>query len=201
MPGRVVAVAVLGGVAPTVGPDAASGGTSGLMRFFSPVVRYTRVPLGSLLRRVVLAAEPFADQAVDAFASLMPPGDQRVFAIPATRRMFQDDILNGVRDHMQAIFLDAILFGRAWGFRLRDISVPIHMWYGDADNIVPVEHGQHMAERIPGALLRIRPEEGHLGGLGASREIFDAVFDHWPDEAAAPTTPLGGDESAGVSMS
>jgi pimeloyl-ACP methyl ester carboxylesterase len=185
MPDRVVAVGVLGGVAPTVGPDAVSGGTSGLTRLFSPVFRYTRAPLGFLLRRLVIAAEPLADQAVDAFASLMPPGDKRVFENPATRRMFQDDILNGVRDHMQAILLDAVLFGRDWGFLLGDISVPIHMWYGDADNIVPVAHGQHMAERIPTAVLRIRPEEGHLGGLGASREIFDAVFSHWPDEAVA----------------
>ena len=46
---------------------------------------------------------------------------------------------------------------------------------------VPVEHGEHLAERIPRAVLRIRPEEGHLGGLGAAREIFDVILGHWPE--------------------
>jgi hypothetical protein len=31
-------------------------------------------------------------------------------------------------------------------------------------------------------VLRIRPEEGHLGGLGASDEVFDAILAHWDDE-------------------
>jgi pimeloyl-ACP methyl ester carboxylesterase len=56
------------------------------------------------------------------------------------------------------------------------------MWYGDADVIVPLAHGEHMARRIPDAVLRVRPEEGHLGGLGASDEIFDAILGHWDDE-------------------
>ena len=103
--------------------------------------------------------------------------------------MFQQDILQGSRHHMQAIFLDAILFGQHWGFSIADIEVPVHMWYGDADNIVPVEHGEHMAEMIPEATLRIRAEEGHLGGLGASREIFDALLGHWPDTDAAHPVP------------
>jgi pimeloyl-ACP methyl ester carboxylesterase len=61
------------------------------------------------------------------------------------------------------------------------------MWYGDADVIVPIAHGEHMAERIPHAVLRIRPEEGHLGGLGATDEVFDALLGHWGD--AAPRVP------------
>ncbi len=56
----------------------------------------------------------------------------------------------------------------------------MHLWYGDSDNIVPVEHGQHLAKCIPDAALRIRPGEGHLGGLGASDEVFDAILSHWP---------------------
>jgi pimeloyl-ACP methyl ester carboxylesterase len=185
--GRIVAVAVLGGVAPAVGPEAALGGTSTLTRWFSPIFAYTHKPLDPIMRNLIRVLEPFADRAVDLFASMMPPGDQRVFADPAIRQMFQEDLLRGSRRYMQAAFLDAILFGREWGFSLEAIRVPIHMWYGDADNIVPVAHGEHMAAKIPQATLRVRAGEGHLGGLGASHEIFDALLDHWPeaDEARA----------------
>jgi pimeloyl-ACP methyl ester carboxylesterase len=190
MPGRVVAAAVLGGVAPATGPEAARGGTSTLARVMGPVFRYTHAPLGSFMRNLVRVLEPLADQAVDLAASLMPPGDRLIFADPATRQMFQEDLLHGCRHHMQAMFLDAILFGRDWGFLLADIEVPVHLWYGDADNIVPIAHGEHMARAIPGAVLRVRPGEGHLGGLGASHEILDALLGHWPDSAdAADASP------------
>jgi pimeloyl-ACP methyl ester carboxylesterase len=182
MPGRVVAVAVLGGVAPALGEEAAPGGLSRLAPALSGLARLWRTPLGFALPRIVSGLEPLAEQAMDLFASFMPPGDQRVFADPAVRKMFIEDMMLGSRRHMQAFLLDAILFGRPWGFSLRDIRVPVHMWYGDADVIVPLTHGEHMARRIPHAVLRVCPEEGHLGGLGASVEIFDAILGHWDDE-------------------
>ena len=182
MPDRVVAVAVLGGVAPSVGPDAASGGGSSLAPLLGPLFRHTRQPMGLLLRNTVRLLAPFADQFTDLFSSIMPPGDQRVFEDGGIRLMFQEDLVLGSRKHMQAIFLDASLFGREWGFALCDIRVPVHLFYGDSDSIVPVAHGQHLADRIPQAVLRIRPEEGHLGGLGASQEIFDVILGHWPDD-------------------
>jgi pimeloyl-ACP methyl ester carboxylesterase len=186
---RVVAAAVLGGVAPAVGPDAAPGGASGLIRAFAPLMLRARRPVGNALRSLIRLLEPLADQAVDLFARMMPPGDQRIFEDPALRDMFKDDLIAGGRRNMQAICLDVGLFARDWGFALEDLEVPVHLWYGDGDIIVPAHHGEHLARRIPGARLRIRPGEGHLGGLGASEEVFDTILGHWPDAGAdsAPT--------------
>jgi pimeloyl-ACP methyl ester carboxylesterase len=186
MPTRVVAAGVLGGVAPAVGPDAVGGGANGLIRSLAPWVQRARQPVGDLLRGLVRLLEPLADQAVDLFARLMPPGDQRVFEDTAVRLMFQEDLILGSRRNMQAMCLDVVMFGRHWGFALADIEVPVHLWYGDADIIVPLHHGEHLAERIPGAQLRVRAGEGHLGGLGASREVFDAIFGHWPSDSDTP---------------
>jgi pimeloyl-ACP methyl ester carboxylesterase len=186
MPERVVAAAVLGGVAPTTGDEAAEGGAASLARVLEPVLRRAHQPLGTLLAGAIRVLEPLADAATDLFASFMPRGDQRVFEDAALRRMFQEDLILGSRRRMQAVWLDAVLFARHWGFSLADLRVPVHLWYGDSDTIVPVRHGVHLAERIPGARLRIRPEEGHLGGLAASREVFDALLAHWPDGAAEP---------------
>jgi pimeloyl-ACP methyl ester carboxylesterase len=189
MPERVVAGAILGGVAPSVGPDAAEGGAASVVRPLEPLLRRAQSPLGGFMRGLVRVLEPFADPVTSLFARIMPQGDQRLFEDSDMREMFQQDLILGSRRYMQAIFLDALLFGRPWGFLLADIRVPIHLWYGDSDTIVPVRHGEHLAERIPGAKLRVRGQEGHLGGLGASDEIFDALLGHWPDEAkAAPRT-------------
>ncbi len=176
MPNRVVAVAILGGIAPAVGNDRAKGGPTELVRMLSPIFARTYRPMGAMMKGLIRVLTPYADQAIDLFARFMPPGDQLVFADKAVREMFADDLVIGSRKNMQALFLDAVVFGRHWGFELRDIDVPVHMWYGDADNIVPLEHGKFMAERIPNAMLRVRRDEGHLGGLGASHEVLSAVL-------------------------
>ena len=184
MPERVVTAVVLGGVAPAVGDEAATGGTSPLTRLASPLFRMRYFRGGVNMRRLIRMLTPLAEPATDLFARFMPPGDQKVFEDPAVRAMFHDDIIHGSRRHMHAILGDVALFGRPWGFRVGDIRVPVHLWYGDADNIVPLTHGEHLAKRIPGAVLRIRPGEGHLGGLGASEEILDVVLEPGPWQRA-----------------
>ncbi len=186
MPDRVVAAAILGGVAPAVGPEAAEGGVSTLSRFFSPIMNHARPPMNVVMRGLLWALEPVGDQIVHLVTRVMPPGDQEIFADPATRHMFKEDLIRGSKTQMQAIFHDARLFGQDWGFLLKDISVPVHLWYGDADNIVPLEHGEHVANQIPGSVFSVRHDEGHLGGLGATHEIIDAILGHWPGEAKRP---------------
>lgn len=178
--GRVTAATVLGGVAPATGEDAAAGGVSTLSRLLAPVVRSTRAPMNFLLVRLIRLLASRADFAVDLAASFMPPGDQAVFEDPAMRHMFVDDILLASREQMQAMLHDVSVFARDWGFLLGEIHTPVYLLYGDADNIVPIEHGEHMARRLPNAEFRVRPGEGHLGGLGASEEIFNDLLSHWP---------------------
>jgi pimeloyl-ACP methyl ester carboxylesterase len=195
MPERVVQVAILGGVAPATGADAAAGGVSELVRRFSPLLHRARNPLGRVMRGLVLGLQPLSAQVMDAFAAFMPPGDQRLFEDELMRTMFIEDLTLGARTHMQALILDVALFGREWGFALEEIEVPVHMWYGDADNIVPLAHGEFMAKRIPRATLRVRPDEGHLGGLAAADEVFEAILAEWPekpgdhDRTSAPSGP------------
>ncbi len=176
MPERVAVAAILGSVAPSVGPEAAKGGVASITPFLGPALRALASPLGAGMRGFVRVMRPFADRATFLFARLMPPGDQRVFQDPAVRWMFQEDIMLGSRCYMEALFHDVALFGRHWGFEIRNVRVPVHLFYGDADNIVPLEHGEHLARLLPNAKLVIRPQEGHLGGLGATDEIFAALL-------------------------
>lgn len=173
-------VAILGGVAPTAGPEAATGGLTKPTRIFSPILQVFRAPLNVAMRGLIRLLEPHADQVIEFAASMMPPGDQKLFADPATRQRFIEDLGDGSCDQMQAIVLDGRLFGRDWGFSLRNISVPVHLWYGDADKIVPVSHGKHIASLIPDSAFRTRHDEGHLGGLGAFEEVLDALQNHTP---------------------
>jgi len=51
---------------------------------------------------------------------------------------------------------------RPWDFALEDIRVPVQLWRGDEDTVIPMHQGQYLASVIPGATLRICPGEAHM---------------------------------------
>jgi pimeloyl-ACP methyl ester carboxylesterase len=57
---------------------------------------------------------------------------------------------------------DDLAFTRPWGFELEDIRVPVLLWQGVHDLMVPPDHGRWLAERIPGVDARISSDDGHL---------------------------------------
>ncbi|HET9730905.1 MAG TPA: alpha/beta hydrolase [Acidimicrobiia bacterium] len=180
-PRRMVGGAVLGGVAPTKGLDAVAGGVVGLARRFAPVLEAGRGLIGRVAYIGVQALLPFRQQAFELYMAISPEGDRRVFRRPEMKAMFIDDLVRAARRQVHAPVLDLVLFTRHWGFELRDISVPIRFWHGDADNIVPLAHAYHMVGRVPDAELRVRHGESHLGALDATDEIFGALLELWPD--------------------
>ncbi|HVN51098.1 MAG TPA: alpha/beta hydrolase, partial [Acidimicrobiales bacterium] len=154
-PERVVAGVVIGSVAPSRGEDAAEGGPVSLTARFNGLLGVLRAPLGIGLWAFVAVVRPVASQIFDLYARLSPEGDREVFAAPGVKEMFIDDLLRASRRQCAAPIHDLVLFGRDWGFSPRDLKVPVTLWQGDEDYIVPVDHGRHLAELVPGGELRL----------------------------------------------
>ena len=179
MPERVVGVAVLGGVAPVVGPDAMSGGLMQLGSLLAPLLARGGVPIGAATSAAIRVVRPFASPIIDLYGRLSPEADRRLLARPEFKAMFLDDLLNGSRKQMAAPFADIVAFTRDWGFRVPDVKAPVRWWHGDTDHIIPFEHGLHMVDLLPDAEFHHLPGESHLGGLGASEEILTTVLKLW----------------------
>ena len=175
MPDRVKGVAVIGGAAPTVGPDAIPGGAIGVAAHFAPLVSLGRVPIGMTLTLGIRVVKPLAGRALDLYALVQPEGDKRLLGRPEFKAMFVDDLLNGSRKQITAPLSDLLLFTRDWGFRVGDVKVPVVWYHGDADHIIPFGHGAHMVDLLPDATLRTMEGESHLGGLGLAEDILDAL--------------------------
>lgn len=176
LPGRVVSVGILGGVVPSVGPDAAPGGLVGFAHRFRAVLPVMRVPAGYALQTLVKVAKPLGSQGLDLYARLSPPGDREVLGRADVKAMFLDDLTDNGSRGLRSVLHDGILFTRPWGFTPRDISVPLTWWHGDADHIVPLAHAEHLVPRIPGATLHVRSGESHLGALGIADEVLSTVM-------------------------
>src|SRR6478609_3440903 len=186
LPDRVHGVGVLGGVAPTRGADAATGGAVQLAVQLAPLLSVARVPLSVALTQTIRIARPLAGPALDLYAALQPAGDKNLLSRPEFKAMFLDDLLNGSRFQTSAPINDLILFTRQWGFELADVSVPVRWWHGDDDHIVPFRHGQHVVDRLPDAQLSAIDGESHLGGLGIAEQVLASLMELGP-RRAAPT--------------
>ena len=174
---RVYGMAVLGGVVPTVGPDACEAGpVLGLARRFTGLMPAMVVVGGGALWLLVRALGPAGNTLYERYAALMPPGDREVFASEGMREMFIGDLRHGSRTQFRAVLHDALLFGRDWGFRVADVKVPVRWWHGDSDNIVPLLAAEQAIAQLPDVKFEVRPGESHLGGFAAAREVFEALL-------------------------
>jgi pimeloyl-ACP methyl ester carboxylesterase len=94
-------------------------------------------------------------------------GDYAEFVAATFRRSVSAGIA-GWRD-------DDLAFAKPWGFELNAIARPVAVWQGGEDRMVPMAHGEWLAEHIPGADKHLYPDEGHLS-LGVS--ALDRVVDN-----------------------
>jgi pimeloyl-ACP methyl ester carboxylesterase len=63
--------------------------------------------------------------------------------------------VTGVRD-------DGIAAVTPWGYDLGSIRVPVSVWQGREDAMVPYAHGEWLAAAVPGARAHLFDDEGHL---------------------------------------
>ncbi|WP_413760677.1 alpha/beta fold hydrolase [Streptomyces sp. MMBL 11-3] len=55
-----------------------------------------------------------------------------------------------------------------WGFEPGDVTVPVELWHGALDQMVPVAHGQWLTRRLPAVHAHVEGGHGHIS-LGVGR--------------------------------
>lgn len=68
--------------------------------------------------------------------------------------------------------------------RLPGITIPVLAIWGEADRIIPAEHGRAFAASIPGARFLLLPQAGHLPQLETPDPLLAAVWDFAETTAA-----------------
>ena len=68
---------------------------------------------------------------------------------------------------------DDLAFVKPWGFDLAEITVPVSIWQGAHDGMVPFAHGEWLAAHVPGARVHLYEDEGHISLVGQLPRILD----------------------------
>jgi mannose-6-phosphate isomerase-like protein (cupin superfamily) len=71
--------------------------------------------------------------------------------------------------------------------RLPEITIPVLVVWGEADRMIPVEHGRAYAAGIPGARFTLIPQAGHLPQLETPAELRSVIADFAASSGPRPT--------------
>lgn len=163
LPHRCRAAAVLAGVAPldAEGLDWFAGMGPENVEDFEAAVQGVEVYQQLLERTLPPIFAATADDIVSAFGELLTPvdaaaltGDLAELVAAQSRRAGAQGVV-GARD-------DGLALSAPWGFDVRDITVPVAIWQGRQDAMVPFGHGVWLADHIPDARRHLYDDEGHV---------------------------------------
>src|SRR4051812_48404855 len=161
LPGRCRAAATIAGVAPhgADGLDWLAGmGEENVAEFGAALAGPE-----ALDAFLVPAAAEMGDvkpaDLVEAFGDLISEVDRRALTGGLAEYLaasFHAAVRNGIDGWRD----DDLAFVADWGFRPADIPVPLAVWQGDQDRMVPFAHGGWLASRLPTAESHLVPGEG-----------------------------------------
>ena len=179
LPDRVIAAAVIGGIGPVRGPDAVPehGRVLARLHRFAALIAE---PVGRVLPSLIRPLVPYAHQIVRAFTTVAPPADRPILLDPAFESVLVGDILHVMDDGLAGPLHDFRLLSADWGFRLRDVGVPVRFFQGDADGFVPVAHATHQAREVQRGTVTLLPGGGHLAGYVDATRVFEALLPFLP---------------------
>jgi pimeloyl-ACP methyl ester carboxylesterase len=173
LPDRVTRVAVVVGVGPSDDPDLdfLDGMSPSNVEEFEAASR-GRDALDSLLEPYVkaMAKDPLA--LFDEIEHELPEPDRATLRRDDVRAVVRESSREAMRQGSEGWVEDDLAFACAWGFNLGDVRVPVRLWQGELDVLVPRHHTQYLASKLPDAEFELLPDAGHL--------LFDelgAVYD------------------------
>ena len=173
MPGRCRAVSLLASVAPldADGLDWLAGmGEENVRDFeavqagreaYRPIAEQGAEELGSVTGDDIVAS--FGDL-VDEVDAAALTGDFAETVAASFRHAMVQGPVGMIEDTLQIV--------APWGFDVRSLTVPVAVWQGEHDRMVPYAHGQWLAAAIPGAQAHLFADEGHISLAARMDEIL-----------------------------
>lgn len=93
---------------------------------------------------------------------------------------FLENLDEMVRNGSEGAYWDARVFLGEWGFECEDIEMPISLFYGTADQNVPIQMGEYYRDMIPDSDATFYEGEGHFIMYSRAKEILGSLMNERP---------------------
>lgn len=172
MPGRLGGVALVGALGPLSGYRSTRGMVA--MNRLALVLAAHTPPLARLAIR--LAAQGVRRRPERFLAHMLadaPAADRAVLVDPDYRAIFSASTAEALRQGGRGAAWELTLLARPWDFSLEEVHLPVRIWQGLADNIVPPAIARRLVGELPHSEAHWLAGEGHLSLIVRH---FDAVL-------------------------
>ncbi len=173
LPRRCRAATTLAGVAPhdAAGLDWSAGMAAENVAEYAAAQQGAQAYADFLVADFLPVMQVSAEDLVESLGGLLTPVDAAAldhhyasYLAASLQRAAAQGVV-GARD-------DGLAAVAPWGFDPADIDVPVAVWQGRQDAMVPFAHGEWLAAHVPGAVPHLVDDEGHLSLVVRLAEIL-----------------------------
>jgi pimeloyl-ACP methyl ester carboxylesterase len=112
---------------------------------------------------------------LDEAISGMVEADREILGDPALRAIMIRNAAEMYRQGSGGVYDEAICLARPFGFPIGGVSVPVRIWHGVQDRVVPVGMGKYLERHIASAVATYYRHEGHHFVYERWREILSVI--------------------------
>jgi len=170
---RITSAAIVAGISP-LSFDGATRGMPAPVRLVlwlgghAPVM--TR-PYVAMMAKMAKKPGTFAK----GIRSILPEDESALLDTPRFDGFFEN-IGEMVKDGSDGAYWDARTFLGEWGFDCTDIVMPVSLFYGTADQNVPIQMGEYYRDAIPTTEGTFYEGEGHFIMYSHAEEILSSLL-------------------------
>lgn len=160
LPGHIVRAGIVSGVA--ADGSELGDGLRHPERLMLNLVLKTPWLIRPLMAAGAVPSRRLPERIFERVRALSPPVDRAILRRPEVAACLIAGLREAFRNGGQGTADDLLLLARPWTFRAEEIRVPVRLWHGDADAVVPVSMGRHLAEAIPHCRAEFIAGGGHF---------------------------------------
>ncbi|MBN2434203.1 MAG: alpha/beta hydrolase [Spirochaetes bacterium] len=162
---RVLSVTLISSAAPPDVPGLSKGMSKGnRLGFFA--ARYLPFLLRMGFKSYAKLVKKNPDALIHSIKKQLCPWDRAVFekadSEAVMEKAFIDELGEAFRQNPLYAAEDFLLVARPWNFDFTQLDMPVFLWHGEADTLMPAEPVRQLVKMIPGCDAAFIPEAGHL---------------------------------------
>lgn len=161
IPKRVGGVALVGALGPLAGMRSTRG-MAALNRLALALAELTPRLARLAIRLAAHWVRRQPERFIDHMLAGAPAADRAVLADADYRVLLGASTAEALRQGGRGVAWELTLLARPWDFSLEEVNLPVRIWQGLSDNIVPAAMARRLIGELPRSEAHWLPGEGHL---------------------------------------